>query len=844
MVRILFSLIILFLSISPLELKAQSSSFDLQAYKDFLEQNSGLTFSGIKSLYPTEPFAVNAPAIFEDALFADSVNKYYRFNEEELGLLNDHGFMVSDRIRYKSFGEALMTIYKRDLPVYISSDAILHAVHMSYSNILSSLEKEELYPRLVALLSELHNELSNLKDKYATEPEMLRNLMDVDVYLTVPLLLLNENVIPLFEENTAEVDTLLKLIDNQMAVKYPLFQDLDRDIDFSQFTPRGHYTQEAKLTRYFKAVMWLGRTEMYLIIPEALGYFELSPEQKDSTGQRQTIDAFLVNEALSNSETAQKALGEIEELIQFLVGESDNVLPEHLDYLKGVVGFEDASSLLDINVYKAFAEKLKTEPFAEQRILSQILVQSPNAPDGIKPASAFLLLGQRFIIDSYILGNVVFDKVFERRMLPKSADVLFALGNDDALALLKDDLEYYDYALNLAGVRYLVDSYEQEYWEQSFFNLWLNAIRSLNPPEDRANFPEFTQTEGWSNKMMTTQLASWAELRHDNLLYAKQSYTGGPVCKFPYSYVEPVPKFFDAIQKLSVKAHGAFSEIDLLSEGYKGYYSNYFNRVAEIADTLGNIAQNQISGIENSDAENLFLREMLHEEFLGCVTEITGWYRDLYLTGEAGLLKEDFIVADVHTSPFDERGAFVGWVMHAGTGPVNLATLVTELPDGNTYTFVGPVMSYYEYVSTGFKRLTDEEWAASFETELGFRPEFVESYLSTSGEHYYDHRDFVITSTEGEMPNIPQRIELTQNYPNPFNAGTVIGFRIPSVMANQQVLLQVFNIQGQLIETLIDRRMPSGNFTVRWNPTSASGTYFYRLKVAGEEHTNKMVFIK
>ena len=844
MVRIFFSLVIFFLSISSLELKAQSGSFDLQAYKDFLKQNSELTFSGIESLYPAEPFAANAPAFFEEALFADSVNKYYRFSEEELDLLSNHGFMVSDRIRYKSFGEALMTIYKRDLPVYISSDAILHAVHMSYSNILSSLEKEELYPRLVALLSELHNELSNLKGKYATEPGMLRNLMDVDVYLTVPLLLLNANVIPLFEENTAGVDTLLELIDNEMAAKYPLFQNLDRDIDFSQFTPRGHYTQEAKLTRYFKAVMWLGRTEMYLIVPDALGYFELSPEQKDSLAQRQTIDAFLINEALANSGVAQKALGEINELIQFLVGESDNVMPQHLDYLKEVVGFEDASSLLDINVYKDFAEKLKVEPFAEQRILSQILVQNPNSPDGIKPASAFLLLGQRFIIDSYILGNVVFDKVFARRMLPKSADVLFALGNDDALPLLKNDLEYYDYALNLAGVRYLVDSYEQEYWEQSFFNLWLNAIRSLNPPEDRTNFPEFTQTEAWSNKMMTTQLASWAELRHDNLLYAKQSYTGGPVCKFPYSYVEPVPGFFDAIHKLSVKAQETFSEIDLLSEGYKNYYLNYFNRLGEIVDTLGNIAQNQVDGIENSDEENLFLREMLHEEFLGCVTEITGWYRDLYLTGEVGLLKEDFIVADVHTSPFDQDGVVVGWVMHAGTGPVNLATLVTELPDGNTYTFVGPVMSYYEYVSTGFKRLTDEEWAASFETELGFRPEFVASYLSTSGEHYYDHRDFVIASTEDEIPDIPQRIELSQNYPNPFNAGTVIGFRIPSAMANQQVLLEVYNIQGQLIETLIDRRMPSGNFTVRWNPTSASGTYFYRLKVAGEEHTNKMVFIK
>ncbi|MCB9248138.1 MAG: DUF3160 domain-containing protein [Ignavibacteriales bacterium] len=43
---------------------------------------------------------------------------------------------------------------------------------------------------------------------------------------------------------------------------------------------------------------------------------------------------------------------------------------------------------------------------------------------------------------------------------------------------------------------------------------------------------------------MNSQLASWTELRHDNLLYAKQSYTGGVTCSYPFSYVEPIPAIF------------------------------------------------------------------------------------------------------------------------------------------------------------------------------------------------------------------------------------------------------------------------------------------------------------
>ena len=839
----------------------QTPEFDLDAYKQFLEEHQVLSYDGLLDLYPFDELLGESPIRFSDALYADTVQRFYRLNKEEIALLERHSFMVTDRIRYQSFGEAFFTIYKRDLPVYLSSDAILHALHMSYSEILQNLEHRELKPRLEQLLTGLHRQLPELDERYGDGRMMIRSLRDIDLYLTIPRILLGQQATPYFPGNEAKVEELMKLIDGLTMSEYPLFAHVPRTIDFSQFTPRGHYTSSEALTRYFQAMMWLGRTEFYLILPKSSEYNNLSEEERNQISQRQTINAYLIHEALAERELTRN-LRQMDRIITFLSGESDNVTPDHLDQLQRRASFDDASALTDMDVYLTFRRYLEQAPYASQRILSQILVTDPTTPDKVEPASAFLLLGQRFIIDSYVMGNVVYDKVANpHRMLPKGADVLFALGNNDALELLKSELEYYGYQRQLAALRYLIDSYDHTYWQTSFFNLWLNVIRQLNPRQERksltddtsdrfdksrrSELPEFMQTEAWSRKTMTTQLASWAQLRHDNLLYGKQSYTVGPVCEYPQTYVEPVPHFFRAMKLLAMVAGEEFGE--LLGDGWmRNRILHYFRTLEEIMDKLGPIAQKQLDGIDTSPDEKAFLKEMLHETDV-CGVQITGWYKDLYFTGEDGALEKDYVVADVHTSPYDQSGSQIGWVYHVGTGPLNLAVLTARLGDGNTYAFVGPVMSYYEHVSVNFKRLTDEEWVAMFEDEPALRPEFVESYLFDSGEFYYDNRNHVVSADQEDRAGLsqsPGQIVLQQNYPNPFNSGTTITFRIPAELGNGPVKLAVYDLQGRLVQTLVDEHMPAGNYTVRWEANAASGTYYYRLEVAGQARTGQMTLVK
>jgi len=91
-------------------------------------------------------------------------------------------------------------------------------------------------------------------------------------------------------------------------------------------------------------------------------------------------------------------------------------------------------------------------------------------------------------------------------------------------------------------------------------------------------------------------------------------------------------------------------------------------------------------------------------------------------------------------------------------------------------------------------------------------------------------------------PIVPKQFLLHQNYPNPFNATTVIGYRLTSP---RYVKLEIFNLFGQRLATLVDCRQPGGNRSVIWDASEfSSGVYFYRLTAGDYTFTRKMVLSK
>ncbi|UCE25117.1 MAG: C10 family peptidase [Candidatus Zixiibacteriota bacterium] len=98
--------------------------------------------------------------------------------------------------------------------------------------------------------------------------------------------------------------------------------------------------------------------------------------------------------------------------------------------------------------------------------------------------------------------------------------------------------------------------------------------------------------------------------------------------------------------------------------------------------------------------------------------------------------------------------------------------------------------------------------------------------------------DIIQTSAD----ELPRNFALYQNYPNPFNPATEIAFALPRAA---QVRLDVFNVMGQRVTTLIDERRAAGYHSVIWNAvSSASGMYFFRIEAGDFSESRKMLLVK
>jgi len=137
------------------------------------------------------------------------------------------------------------------------------------------------------------------------------------------------------------------------------------------------------------------------------------------------------------------------------------------------------------------------------------------------------------------------------------------------------------------------------------------------------------------------------------------------------------------------------------------------------------------------------------------------------------------------------------------------------------------------------------------ETLKGHDLVYVYNTRSQPGQIAFDevHPDFAGFSValSGVASPLPTEFALDQNYPNPFNPDTQIGFALP---VNSFVELDVFNVLGQKVATLVQGEMPAGYHTVTWNGANsdgsavASGIYFYRISTEQFTTSKKMMMLK
>lgn len=661
--------------------------------------------TGVRSLTPeTLRSRYDPPGHFREKLgFDPSKASYYSEVASALALDDTartlyarQGFVVSEVHQHRSFGEAYHDILRRNLPVLITTDSILQTVYKSYDDLLADLEEGLLIPELQKGISKAHEALPAL----ALEVQDPTSLEDVDLLLTVARSLLEEAPAASKRNQQARVDAVLALIEAGGAPEAAIFGQ-PAAFDASQFKPRGHYSRSPALRRYFRAMIWLGRTGLPLEGPY---------------GERGWRGAALLQEASARS-GAEASFALIDGIVGFMVGKSDDPGFHAVGEVRRKLGLKTLAAAFG-RAKEAIAELGSGQHGGSIR--SAGLQSNPDDPKFVPVPLEFRLQGQRFAIDSFFTEQVTFDRVLShsqkiRRFLPSGLDVAFALGNDAALEPLGRELGAYPYATNLAACRAMADAQSESYWEKDLYSLWLQALRDLSrPPEGEGNHvPEVMQTRAWGLKILQTQLASYAQLRHNTVLYVKQGSSGSMTCKYPTGYVEPYPVFYAALGRYAEKG-GAF--LAGIQEGeVKARALTYFGNLGKTVDRLKALAEKELKTEPFAEEDLKFIKDTMTIEYPSSSPPCyNGWYPGLFYRQRKDSVLWDPIVADVFTDPGGEDHG--PRVLHMGTGDVYLAVFCADSGPDRT-ACVGPVSSYYEWDAPGLERMSDEEWKARLQRQ-------------------------------------------------------------------------------------------------------------------------------
>jgi len=521
--------------------------------------------------------------------------------------------------------------------------------------------------------------------------------------------------------------------------------------DYSQYVPRGHYTRTELLKRYFKAMMYLGRGTFLVndvpggrsVTQQGAGQITAPEAITLEMAERMTLAAALMAEGVQNAPLGDRparpkfatqlpagaSLKQLWERVYsctgFFVGVADDLSPaEYVANLKGA----NASSLTDRETLMKFMAGLRG--LALPRIYGgtgNFKIYSYGESELkllLEKSQGMRLMGQRFVPDSDAMGKLVFPSVGKPlegevgatsknltwvaaeggliRGFPRGLDVMSLMGSRRAreiLAETKDD-GYEDYDATHNKLKAQWDALTFADWQRNLYTAWLYTLKPLlEDKSERRGFPTFMQTPAYEDRLMTAALASWAQLRHDTILYAKQSYTGSfgggaprpPKVIRPVGFVEPVVEFYDRMYALCEMMRLGLDALGVSSKDA----SNRLMKLAETAQRLSTLSREQLMGNELTQNDYDFIKNFS--------ATVTATLKPEVGTLDPRSLRTD-IVADVHTDGNSRQ------CLEVGTGKLRLMAIAYYNPDGDLIVGMGPVLSFYEFRHPMSDRLTDEKW--------------------------------------------------------------------------------------------------------------------------------------
>ncbi|MGM0385298.1 MAG: DUF3160 domain-containing protein [Actinomycetota bacterium] len=642
-------------------------------------QSAFATFAGVPLLDPDEP-AHGGPAT-PSSLDDVTVTTALLSEVEEPGVtaaLTEQGFVVVPG-EYRQLHFAYDDNLYSDVPSYVTTDAAYHVWHLVFDKVLRDVEQETLLPALDELVGGLLEGATDQAIELAGTP--LEEEADRAVQLfQVATAALGHDVElgPLAAEEKDLIDVRGTSIATSPITGCP--------VAYSMFTPRGHYTRTEDLTRFFLGMSAL--SQLGFCLPGTIG----------APGGAETFDpmrlAVLATRPLVADPDLLALWESIHEPTAFLVGTADDYRPHELADAAAAVSptwLDDPVTLADDEALAAVVEQLETT--------REVRINADRA--------SVLLMGTRFVLDGWILDqllppNVGPDSAGNPRPLPSAVDVAAVIGSTLAAEVQAETSgDFAGYDEQLAALTSAVADRPVGEWGNTVYDAWLYAL-AASFAERGAAFPDHQRTEAWATKGLQSGLGSYAELKHDTILYAKQAFAemGGDF-EEPETlrhWVEPDPVVHERLSAMASLMRAGFAERGLLGE-----QADLLDDTVELFDFLARAARTELAGDELPAADNDRLR------FIGA--ELEGFAMRTGDPDDMGGVDRDqdaAIVADIATG-VAEDGSTV--VLEVATGRFDRILVLVPGSDGFQVA-VGAVYAFHEFVSETGERLDDEAWRA------------------------------------------------------------------------------------------------------------------------------------
>jgi hypothetical protein len=584
--------------------------------------------------------------------------------------------------------EQLFEIYEendyREFPNFVTTDLYLQLYHLYFDCMLRELEETSLLPLMIKFTRDMHELLYNMERWSGFDEKVNQIAHHNATYYNIAYKLFTGEYISNPDKDDLDAEEVNKVMSGVDAPSNFMQDYKEIMFGYSLFRPRGHYTRSEKLQRYFRGMMWLQTANFGM-------------NNKD-----EVLAAVMQAYALKHE---IKEYEKLNHLITYLMGESDNLsLPQVMTevektglQMEDLIHNDEAIAKITAALERIGNKQTRIRPKYEKTSHNKINV-----------------MPQRYQPDAEVLLNMVdYENHPTKRATPKGLDFFAAMGVSAAEQILMDEqTEWKAYNDSLKAMKKRMGEIN---WNQTIATQWMNTLKVLNDKEQKDKLPYFMVNPEWSKKDLNTALASWAELKHDAILYAKQpmgAECGGgglpePVVK---GYVEPNTGFWKKAIELLNNTEKLLKEQNILTEKV----SDATGRLREEAQFLLNISEKELAGKELTDEENDQL-ECIGATFENISLDLVR-QPDQYLMGWSdvqGADKKVALVADVYTANADNNKNKS--ILFEAVGDADEIYVVVEI-GGYLYLTRGAVLSYREFIQPiDLPRLTDEEWQKQLE---------------------------------------------------------------------------------------------------------------------------------